>query len=229
MIKASSLARAVQHITSVFPIMVNQFIPRTLSFAFREIQRSQGKLQPDQCCTSELTGGMITPGYLSVNSWSDIFFILSLQSCILYPTSCLSVTSSAQPSMAVAGALQLPGCRQLERCLREGAACSHPSALPGSTRGPLPPWGQRELQPDAHCLSNIKNNSPRAALGTAHSAFRSFWRKGKGFHGFRVRAPMFLLSITAQLNASVELVHYYCRTKPLLTALMALLYCQVLS
>lgn len=67
MIKASSLSRAVQHITSVFPIiMVNQFIPRVLGFAFREIQRSQGKLQPDQCHTSEPTGEMTTPGYLFI-------------------------------------------------------------------------------------------------------------------------------------------------------------------
>lgn len=34
---------------------------------------------------------------------------------------------------------------------------------------------------------------------------------------------MFLLSITAWLNASVELVCYYCRTKPILTPLIALL------
>lgn len=58
MIKASSLVRAARYITSVFPIIENQIIPAAVGFAFREIQRSQGKLQPDQCCMS---GGVITP------------------------------------------------------------------------------------------------------------------------------------------------------------------------
>jgi len=52
MIKASSLVRAAQYITSVFPLIENQFIPAAVGFAFREMQRSQGRLRPDQRCTS---------------------------------------------------------------------------------------------------------------------------------------------------------------------------------
>lgn len=66
MIKASCLVRAAQYITSVFPLIENQFIPAAGGFAFRERQRSQGRLHPDQCCTSELTGGVITPLYLFI-------------------------------------------------------------------------------------------------------------------------------------------------------------------
>lgn len=50
------------------------------------------------------------------------------------------------------------------------------------------------------------------------SASGSFRRKGKDLDGFGVGAPMVLLGIAAQLNASVELVGHYSRTKPPLTS-----------
>lgn len=170
MIKASSLSRAVQHFTSVFPIMVNKFIPRVLGFAFREIQRSQGKLQPDQRRISEPTGGMIIPGYL---------FIYLLVAGLTF-----SLFSLCNPAfftqLLVCLRLQEPGClwQWLERCLGEGAAC--PSLCSAwEHQGPLPPWGQRDLQPDTHCLPDSTNNSTELNSGQHTQSFEAFEEKGK--------------------------------------------------
>lgn len=59
-IKTSSLVGTARYITFVFSVITNQLIPPAVGLAFREIQRLQGKLRPDQCCKSALTGGVIT-------------------------------------------------------------------------------------------------------------------------------------------------------------------------
>lgn len=163
--------------------------------------------------SSEL-GWLLQFIYLSVNSLeiitSDIFLILSL-SCSIFPCiSCLPLAANTQPPVAPAGASHLPPWLQ-DQCQCRWGRTSLPAPL--SPGWGLLPGAQRVLQPDTHWVSHNIHYSHPVTLRTRHSAFWSIWRKGKGFDKFGVRAPVVLLGITARLNASVELVHYYSRTK----------------